>query len=193
MHKMQSIKRTKNFLKRKAIKGRRESWRLNQDGVAAVEFALVGVPFVFMVIGIIEMALMFTAQSVLEAATAEASREIRTGAVQQGGGQALFTQELCGFASTLIPCNRLQYQVVAMDNFGDAQDFPEATFDEDGNLEDQQFDAGGVSDVVMIRTAYQYPIKTPMFQFMLTNNGGNTRTMLSTVVLQTEPYEFEDN
>lgn len=168
------------------------SWRLDDSGVAAVEFSLVGIPFIFMVIGLIEMSLMFTAQSVLEAATAEASREIRTGAVQQGGGQNLFSQELCDFADTFIPCNALQYQVVAMDNFGEAQDFPPATFDEDGNLEDQQFDPGGVSDVVMIRTAYQYPIKTPMFQFMLTNNGGTSRTMLSTVVLQTEPYEFED-
>lgn len=168
------------------------SWKLDDSGVAAVEFALVGFPFIFMIVGILEMALMFTAQGILEAATAEAAREIRTGAVQQGGGEALFTQELCDFASALIPCNELQYQVVAMDNFGDAQDFPDATFDEDGNLEDQQFDPGGVNDVVMIRTAYQYSITTPLFQVLLSNNGGTTNTMLSTVVLQTEPYEFVD-
>ena len=79
-----------------------------------------------------------------------------------------------------------------MESFGDALAFPPAGFDEEGNLEDQQFDSGGVSDVVMIRTAYQYPIKTPLFQILMTNNGGDTRAMLSTIVLQTEPYEFED-
>lgn len=167
-------------------------WRKNQDGVTAVEFSLVGVPFVFMVIGIIEMALMFTTQSLLEASTAEAARQVRIGAVQQGGGEDLFKQELCDYASVFIACEDLQYQVVALDDFGDAQDFPDATFDEDGNLEDQQFDPGGVSDVVMIRTAYKYNITTPMMHAILTNNDGNSRYMLSTIVLQTEPYQFEE-
>jgi len=113
----------------------RSKWAKNEEGVTAVEFALVGLPFLIMVIGII---------------------------------------------------------VVAMEDFGEAEDFPPASFDADGDLEDQGFDPGGVSDVVMIRTAYTYPIKTPMMQVVLTNNGGTSRIMLSTVVLQTEPYEFED-
>lgn len=169
-----------------------KTWRYNRDGSTAVEFALIGIPFIFMVIGIIEMALMFTAQSLLEAATAEAAREVRTGAVQQGGGQQLFTDTICDFAAVLIPCDQIQYQVESVEDFGDAADFPDAAFDDDGNLEDQGFDAGGVSDVVMIRTAYKYPIKTPMMQLILTNNSDSNRIMLSTIVLQSEPYEFED-
>lgn len=167
-------------------------WRHNREGSTAVEFALIGIPFIFMIIGIIEMALMFTAQSLLEASTAEASRLIRTGAVQEGGGEQAFQDELCDFASTLIPCPDIQYQVQSMESFGEAQEFPPASFDEDGNLENQDFDAGGVSDVVMIRTAYAYPIKTPMMQLILTNNSSSKRIMVSTVVLQTEPYEFEE-
>lgn len=181
-----------SFLKCK-VKPKNNLWLKDDDGATAVEFALVGIPFVFMIIGIVEMGLMFTSQSLLEASTASAARQVRTGAVQEGGGEAMFQQELCDFANVLINCNELQYQVVTMADFGEAEDFPDPTFDEDGNLEDQQFDAGGVSDVVMIRTAYQYPIKTPLFQLMLSNNGGNTRTMLSTVVLRTEPYQFEDD
>lgn len=169
-----------------------KKWRYNRDGSTAVEFALIGIPFIFLVVGIIEMALMFTAQSLLEASTAEAAREIRTGAVQQTSGEQGFIDALCDYAAILIPCGDLQYQVVAMENFGEAVDFPDAAFDENGDLIDQQFDAGGVSDVVMIRTAYKYPIKTPMMQLMLTNNGDSSRIMLSTIVLQTEPYEFEN-
>ena len=167
-------------------------WFKNKDGSTAVEFALIGIPFIFMVIGIIEMALMFTAQSLLEASTAEAARQIRTGSVQQGGGEDEFTDVLCEFSAALIPCNQIQYQVEAMEDFGEAQDFPDASFDENGDLEDQGFDPGGVSDVVMIRTSYKYPIKTPMMQLMLTNNNDSNRIMLSTIVMQTEPYEFED-
>lgn len=170
----------------------KKNWKKNQDGSTAVEFALIGIPFILMVIGIIEMALMFTAQSLLEASTAEAAREIRTGAVQQGGGEDLFRETLCDFAGVLIACDDLQYQVVAVDNFEDAQDFPDAEFDEEGNLENQEFTSGGVSDVVMIRIAYKYAIKTPMMQLMLTNNDDGNRILLSTVVIQTEPYEFEE-
>ncbi len=167
-------------------------WRKDEDGTTAVEFALVGLPFLFMVIGIIEMALMFTAQSLLEASTAQAARQIRTGAVQQGGGEDAFTDAMCNFARVFIPCEEIQYQVVSMDNFGDAEEFPPPSYDADGNLEDQGFDPGGVSDVVMIRTSYTYPIKTPLMQVVLTNNGGGSRVMTSTIVLKTEPYQFED-
>lgn len=167
-------------------------WRKNEDGVTAVEFALVGLPFLFMIIGIIEMALMFTAQSLLEASTSQAAREIRTGAVQQGGGEDAFTDAMCGFARVFIPCDKIQYQVVSMESFNDAEEFPPPSYDEDGNLEDQGFDPGGVSDVVMIRTSYTYPIKTPLMQVVLTNNNGTSRVMTSTIVLRTEPYQFEE-
>ncbi len=167
-------------------------WNKDESGVTAVEFALVGLPFLIMIIGIIEMAMMFTAQSLLEASTAQAARQIRTGAVQQGGGEEAFTDAICDFASIFIPCDEIQYQVVSMEDFGEAEEFPPPSYDEDGNLEDQGFDPGGVSDVVMIRTSYTYPIKTPMMQVLLTNNDGASRIMLSTVVLQTEPYEFEE-
>ncbi len=171
----------------------KQTWKKNEDGSTAVEFALIGIPFIFMVIGIIEMALMFTSQSLLEASTNEASRLIRTGAVQQGGGVDAFEDELCDFANLLMACDEIQYQVDSVDSFQDAQDFPDASFDDEGNLNNQGFDAGGVSDVVLIRIAYKYPIKTPMMQFILSNNNDGNRILLSTVVLQTEPYEFEDD
>ena len=99
-------------------------WKKNDDGSTAVEFSLVGIPFILMVIGIIEMALMFTSQSLLEASTAEAARSIRTGAVQQGGGETLFQDTLCDYASVFIACDDLQYQVVSLDSFQGAEDFP---------------------------------------------------------------------
>lgn len=168
-------------------------WRKNGKGSVAIEFAFIGVPFILMIVGIIEMALMFTAQNLLESSVSTAAREIRTGAVQQGSGEDGFIEVLCNSASALIPCEALQYQVVAMEDFSDVGDFPAATFDENGDLEDQQFDAGGVSDVVMIRVAYRYPVKTPMMSLILSNNNDGSRVLFSTVVLQAEPYEFEDD
>lgn len=168
-------------------------WLGDKSGVTALEFSLVGVPFVLMIIGTIEMALMFTAQSVLHESTFTAARLIRTGQIQLAGGnqEQMFRDSVCNFARVLIPCSRIQFQVQDVPSFGDADALPEAQFDEDGNLLGQGFDPGGVSDVVMIRVAYNYPITTPMLQPFLTNNGGMTRTMISTIVLQSEPYQFE--
>jgi Flp pilus assembly protein TadG len=170
-------------------------WLRDKTGTTAVEFSLVGIPFILMIVGTIEMALMFTAQSVLQEATYTAARLIRTGQIQLmdgGDQQEAFRESVCDFAELLIPCDRIQFQVMEVPDFGDAEALPEAEFDEDGNLEDQGFDPGGVEDVVMIRVAYNYPIITPLMQPMLSNNGGMTRTMLSTIVLQNEPYQFEE-
>ena len=170
-----------------------KQWKKDQNGSTAVEFALIGIPFIFMVVGIIEMALMFTAQSLLEASTAEASRQIRIGAVQQGGGVDAFEDALCDFAKIIMNCDDLQYQVESVESFQEAEDLPDASFDDEGNLENQGFDPGGVSDVVLIRIAYKYAVNTPMMKYILSNQGNSSRLLLSTVVLQTEPYEFEDD
>src|SRR5579884_3514899 len=53
-----------------------------QEGAAAVEFALVALPFFALMFAIIETALVFFAGQSLEAAAAEAGRQIMTGQVQ---------------------------------------------------------------------------------------------------------------
>jgi Flp pilus assembly protein TadG len=169
-------------------------WIRKKEGTTAVEFALVGIPFVLMIIGTVEMAVMFTAQSVLHESTFTAARLIRTGQIQGGGmgdGEQAFRQSVCDFASLLIPCERIQFQVRQIPTFSDAQD-QDLEFDEDGNLEDQDFDPGGVSEIVLVRVVYNYPIITPFMQPFLGQNGGMTRMMVSTIVLQNEPYQFEE-
>lgn len=171
-------------------------WWGSDDGTTAVEFSLVGLPFVLMTVGIIELSVMFITQSMLQEAVFESSRLIRTGQAQQGGtsGQTMFEQKVCDVASggdsmtiRLIPCNQIQYQVQQVPSFGDAEDMP-PEFDEDGNMEDTGFDPGEENDIVLIRVAYNYPVRTPMMQTMLANNGSK-RTLFSTTVIQTEPYQ----
>lgn len=169
-------------------------FKSSEDGVTAIEFSFIALPFITMIIGIMELALMFSTQSLLDGAAGSAARLVRTGQIQQGGNpQDAFEQALCDFADALIRCEDIQYQVVSVDSFDDADQLPDAEFDEDGNLTDQSFDPGGVSDVVLIRAAHQYNIATPFFGAVAGTGGENTRTMLATIVLQTEPYEFEDN
>jgi hypothetical protein len=89
-----------------------------------------------------------------------------------------------------MDCTDFQFQVTTLDSFSEAQDnVPE--FDDDGNLVDQDFDAGGSGDIVMIRVTYMYSFMTPMIGTFFSNYPGNKRMMMSTIVMQSEPYEFE--
>ncbi len=166
-------------------------WFGEKEGATAVEFALVGFPFIMMTVGIVELALMFTAQSVLHESAFTAARLVRTGQLQQsaGGQEDTFRNAVCDFARALIPCNEIQFQVQQVPSFGDADDMP-PQFDSDGNLLDTGFDPGGANDVVLIRVAYNYPIRTPLMMPLLANNGFK-RSLFTTIVLQTEPYEME--
>jgi Flp pilus assembly protein TadG len=170
-----------------------QGWIRDERAVTAVEFSLVAVPFVFLLIGIIEMSLMFAASATLNGATNDAARLIRTGQVQQASGdpQQIFEDELCQKADALLDCTRLQYEVVTMDGFADFASFP-ASYDVDGNLESQGFDPGGVNDVVMVRAVYRYPLMTPFIGQFLSDGPGNTKLLLATIVLETEPYNIDE-
>ena len=166
-------------------------WVREKDAVAAVEFSLAGVPFILLTIGVIEMALMFTSQSVLQQATFSAARLIRTGQLQQGqmgDPEQAFRTAVCDFSQLVIPCDSIQFSVQNLEDFSDANDLP-PEFDEEGNLQDTEFNPGAENDVVMIRVVYNYPIMTPFMQTVMGTVGGTKRQLISTIILQTEPYQ----
>lgn len=167
-------------------------WFRAESGATAVEFAMVAIPFTYLLIGIIEMSLMFVGMSTLDSATSSAARLIRTGQVQQAQGdpEQLFKDKLCNAASIFLDCAKIQYEVVRMDGFSDFASYP-ATFDENGDLDSQGFDAGSVDDVILIRTVYKYPLMTPVMASLLSDADGRSKTFISTIVLETEPYDVE--
>src|SRR5688572_23018363 len=102
-------------------------WVREERATTAVEFSMIGIPFILMIVGIVEMALMFTVQTVIQQATFDASRLIRTGQLQQGDlgdPETAFRQAVCDFADLVVPCAEIQYQVEKLDNFSDAEDNP---------------------------------------------------------------------
>lgn len=170
-----------------------KGWFKNIEGSTAVEFAIVGVPFIFLLVGLVEVSLMLAANSMLQFATTDAARLIRTGQVQQSSSdpEQMFKQELCKRVYILVKCTDIQYEVVTFGGgFSEAQDY-QPQYDANGNLISQGFNPGGVSDVVMVRTLYNYPLMTPFIGPMLSDGPSQTKRMTSAVVLQTEPYEFD--
>ena len=60
--------------------------RQNEDGATAVEFALVSIPFLMLLFGIMSVCLYFFTTLYIENAVWNASRDLRTGAFENSTG-----------------------------------------------------------------------------------------------------------
>ena len=167
------------------------SWCKKEEGSTAIEFAMLSLPFMYVLIGTMEISLMFATNSVLDGAVTDAARMIRTGQVQQASGnpEDVFKTKLCDKAKVLLDCTKLQYEVVPMAKFADFNSYA-AKYDSNGNLISRGFSPGGVNSVNLIRVSYRYNLATPFIGQFLANGPNNSRLMTSTVVLETEPYDL---
>jgi Flp pilus assembly protein TadG len=165
-----------------------------KEGTTAIEFSLPMIPYLMLTLGIIELSVMFTTASLLEGSSDVAARMVRTGQIQQASNdpaeqEALFREVLCESTVVLIRCEDIFLEVLDMGAFSDYSEYA-PIFDEDGNLVPRGFNAGGAGDVMLIRVAYRYNMMTPLVGPLLSGEDGSMLFM-STIVLQTEPYEFE--
>lgn len=170
-------------------------WRCfsaRENGSTAIEFTLMAVPFSIIMVGMIEMGMMFTASALLEGATQDAARKVRTGQVQkESDPEEAFKTALCDHASVFFRCEDIKYEVTHLrdDSFFAAADV-EAQFDKDGNLVARPFDAGIENSVTLVRVTYRYPIMTPLFGQIMSDKGDNKKLLMATVIMQNEPYDF---
>lgn len=169
-------------------------WIKQKEGTTAIEFSLMAIPYLFLTLGIIELSIMYASASLLEGATGSAARLVRTGQIQQSVAAApedMFRDQICAYATVLIDCEDVVVEVLQMDSYTDYDDM-QPQYDEDGNMVSQGFNAGGSNDRILIRVAYRYEMMTPFIGPLLAGED-NSRLFVSTIVLQTEPYEFEEN
>lgn len=162
-----------------------------KDGSTAVEFSFLLLPYFLLSMGIIELSLMFTSESLLEGAASDAARKVKTGQIQQSGApdlEAEFKKAICDYATVLIKCSDIVVEARVMESFSDVDEM-QPSFDEDGNMVSAGFAIGGSSDRVLIRLSYRYNAFTPLVGPMLWG-ADNSRNFMSTVVLQSEPYDF---
>lgn len=106
--------------------------RRREDGVTAVEFALVAPVFLFLVFAILETSLMYVVATVMQGEVALTTRIIRTGQLQQEDDSiAAFRDLLCENLDNVLNCDNIIIDVRTFDDFGeiDLDDF----VDEDGN------------------------------------------------------------
>jgi Flp pilus assembly protein TadG len=164
------------------------NWFKTSEGATAIEFSLLVMPFMLITLGIIELSIMFLSASMVEGATDSAARLIRTGKIQQSAGdqESMFREALCDYATALVDCNDMIVEVISIDSYAD---YTDPVYDSDGTMISQGFDPGGSNGKVIVRVAFRYEMVTPIVGHMLNGADGGTQ-FISTIVMQSEPYEF---
>jgi Flp pilus assembly protein TadG len=165
------------------------------EGVAAVEFAIVSIPFLVILFSILELGALFMGSTAIEAATVTAARQIRTGQLQQGGSAnaAGFRTLVCNGMSWISAsdCNaNLSVDVRTFDDFSDIKVAPPI---KDGAIDQTQltFDAGKPCSIVLVRVFYPWTLFTPVLEPGLPNLGPNQRLLSTTVAFRNENWQSE--
>jgi Flp pilus assembly protein TadG len=161
-----------------------------QDGAAAVEFALVAVPFLALTFAILETALVFFAGQTLEAAVSNAGRLIMTGQAQSAGfSQNEFKNRVCGFLSGgLFDCaNGIYVNVKTYADFSAVNTTPPVN---NGQFDTTKmnYTPGGPGCIVAVQLYYQWPIYVSMLGNNLSNLNGGNRLLVATSVFRNEPF-----
>lgn len=165
-----------------------------RKGSAAVEFSIVAIPFFLLTFGLVEIAMIGLAQTSLNFAISEASRQIRTGQAQLNGvSEAEINELLCDEVAhfLVLDCEaNLFLDVNRYDSFVDAGNAGDDT------LENGEFDASGVqynpgnaNDIVVVRAYYRWHILTPLFEPVFANISGGERVLVSTMMFRNEPFQ----
>ena len=160
------------------------------SGVTAVEFGFVAIPFFTLLLAILETALVFHGQVMLDSGLYAAARMIRTGQAQtQGFNATTFRNEVCDRAYGLIDCDDTLYvDVRSYDNFEDIN-LPDP-LDENGEVNDDfVYQAGQEGDIVVARAHFEMFVFTPSaWGIGLGNMSSGNRLLTSTATFRNEPF-----
>jgi len=177
---MMFLERTLRFLNR---------FRRADKGVAAVEFAIVAIPFFLLLYAVIDTSLVYFASSTLQNGITAAARQIKTGQAQAANlTQAQFRTLICNQISMLLKCDaHLGIDVRQFTSFSNVN-LP-AAVDGNGNLTGNfQFNMGGANDIIVVRAFYAWPMLTPSFGQSMVNMSGNARLLTAAAAFKNEPF-----
>ncbi len=166
-------------------------WVRSEGGAVAVEFAMVALPFIFIIFSIFELALILLIYSTLENGMGDAARTIRTGSLQTAGGATAssFRNAICANLGWLqSDCQaKLQVDVRTLSQFTNPSvTDPYAT----GNFDSTQvqFSPGAQGSIVLVRAWYPWPLIMPSMNAALSRANNGTALILATTTFKNEPY-----
>jgi len=159
-----------------------------EDGVVAIEFGMLAIPFFLIFIALFEVSMMLLGERFLQEAVTSAGRAIRT-------GQATSDIELVDFKNQylcprliMLDCSKVLVEVKNFDTF-DSISLDDPNFSDPNNDPPLDFDIGGASTVTTVRVFYRWKFHTPFIGRFFSNVGDNvTRVLSGGTVFRSEPY-----
>jgi Flp pilus assembly protein TadG len=164
---------------------RLRSFARHEKGTSAVEFGIIGLPFLALIFAIMETALVFFAGQALETAASESARKVMTGQAETWD-MTKYKQEVCSHIFGLFDCNKIQVNVKAYPSFSSAN--MDRPVDANGNIV-SSFQPGGPGDVVIARLLYDWPTFIPMLGLSEGDRPSGNRLLIATVAFRNEPYK----
>ena len=167
---------------------RRRRWRRFPEdarGAAAIEFALVGIPFIAIIFAILDVSVDNFIYTQIDTSTQKAVGMIRSGSVQVNEltRDGFRTQVLCPMLPNL-DCAKLLVNVQPVTNFNTwPYVWTTATIDPST----QKWCPGGPADAVLVQVAYPIPLATMIWTGSATAENG-TRYYLSAIGFRNDPF-----
>ena len=164
-------------------------FREDRRGAVAVETAMVLVPFLALLLGAIQLFIVFETQQVLETAAETAGRVVLTGNAQTMTAST-FQTAVCSAIPAFVKCGGIMVDMQAGSSFANGNvSKPVLTYDKNGNVTNPWvFQIGNPGDVVVLRVLYQAPIiSIPGLKLGTQANG--SRLLMATSVFKNEAYK----
>lgn len=160
----------------------------NRDGATAVEFALVILPFCFMMFAILEIGLVFVLDSVLENATINTGRLVRTGrASAQSMTSEQFKTQLCNRMSIFSGdcASRVHVDVREIPVFNTTP--PDPMTGGAFNAGALGYTNGAPGSLMLVRVWYKHTLVTPFLAQGLSRLNDGTAMLTATTAFRNEP------
>jgi Flp pilus assembly protein TadG len=183
----------------------------SRDGAAAIEFALLAIPYFLVIFAILETFVAFAAEELVSNGVDTISRRMRTGQITYNLGrttdmsQAQFRQAFCDEISILIRCSATEVATPSK-LYLDVQTFstfsaipttiPKLSTDKyaDINTAAFKYAPGGAGTINMVRAYYRWEIITDLVRPYITTirpSGGSMPSqylIVGTAAFQNEQY-----
>lgn len=156
----------------------------DKSGVTAVEFGMVALPFLAIIVCIIEVAVDFLIFSQIDYATHKAAQEIRFGSVQARKLSAaqFKTDVLCPKVSRLS-CSQVVVNAVVMRKIEDFYPWSTSSIDP----ATARWCPGNAADTVLLQVAYPVPLATMIWAGARSSANG-VRYYLSAASFRNDPF-----
>jgi Flp pilus assembly protein TadG len=162
----------------------------DEEGVTAIEFGILLLPFLILIFGIISAGLLYFVVSSVERGVWDASRDLRTGMLQNGSGdynglnitqaQAKFKERLCARMPAMIRADCASNMRVNVQSWSGSSSIsaPACTQTSGGSVApipqgSMAFSTGDQNEVVMVTGCYEWTYGRVLPIFKLSNRVQN--------------------